>query len=164
VAPRVSKTVSDIPSTATTEKTNLYSCTSTPRLSLRCATNLKITGIQYPKLLEHSTTEIQQRQKKVHVFTAAHTTMPLVSIFITNRIRSCCLFFLAADNFQPTAKTVAVFHWNYEKQTTATKQHTLSSLFPLPKRKSSFHRRIFHRRGFERRTTIITYIYYLCRR
>jgi hypothetical protein len=71
---------------------------------------------------------------------------------------------LVADNFQPTVKTVTVFHWHYENKTTATKQHTLSSLFPSTKRKSSLHRRIFHRRGLKRRTTIITYIYYSCRR
>jgi hypothetical protein len=87
--------------------------------------------------------------------------MPLVSIFIRNRIRSYCL---VADNFQPTVKTVTVFHWHYEKKTTGTKQHNLSSLFPFTKRKSSPHRRISHRRGLKRRTTIITYIYYSCRR
>jgi len=89
--------------------------------------------------------------------------MPLVSIFIRNRIRSYCLFCLLADNFQPTVKTVTVFHWHYEKKTTATKQHTLSSLLPFTKRKSSLHRRILQRRGLKRRTTIITYIYYSCR-
>jgi hypothetical protein len=90
--------------------------------------------------------------------------MPLVSVFIRNRIRNYCLFCLVADNFQPTIKTVTVFHWHYEKKTTATKQHTLSSLFPFSKRKSSLHRWIFHRRGLKRRATIITYIYYSCRR
>jgi len=90
--------------------------------------------------------------------------MPLVSVFIRNRIRSYCLFCLVSDKFQPTIKTVTVFHWHHEKKTTATKQHTLSSLFPFTKRKSSLHRRIFHRRGLKRRTAIITYIYYSCRR
>jgi hypothetical protein len=90
--------------------------------------------------------------------------MPLVSVFIRNRIRSYCLFCLVADNCQPTVKTVTVFHWHYEKKTTATKQHTLSSLFPFTKRKSSLHRQIFQRRDLKRPTTIITYIYYSCRR
>lgn len=113
---------------------------------------------------EHSATEIQQRHYNVHAYPAAHTRVPLVFIFIRNRIRRYCLFCLVADNFQTTIKTVTVFHWHYEKKTTATKQHTLSSLFPFSKRKSSLHRRIFHRRGLKRRTTIITYIYYSCRR
>lgn len=113
---------------------------------------------------EQSATEIQQRQYNVHVYPAANTRVPLASIFIRNRIRRYCLFCLVADNFQPTIKTVTVFHWQYEEKTTANKQHTLSSLFPYCKRKSSLHRRTFHRRGLKRRTKIATYIYYSCRR